>query len=468
MRRTALITAITAALITIGTMTSPAARNDVPRIHGLDFALPEVTTFRTQNKLTVYYIKDELPMVTVTAAVGFGKLYEKKHNAGISSLLAKTLSLGGSKKYPGGKLHEKIEFIGGRIGIASSWEQTYISLTVLERHAETAMDILESILTEPNLDERYVENAKALIIEGIKRKKDQPQLIAFDKLREIIFHGDGYGATETIDTIQSISSRDLENVVAGYFTAANTALGISAPFSTASVRSLAASHFGSMKQGSLREYSVNRGLLEKRIAERQNNIYLIPKDIPQATIAMGTLAPSLHDEGLFPLMVMNYILGEGSFNSRLMQEIRVKRGLSYSTGSVMRSRKNTGLFLAYAQTKTNMADTTFSIMVENILKMKHEKVTPKELSWTGESIRNSYVFEFNSTGDTLGKFMYLHYNGLGKNFLNDYPGNINRVTPESIINYSNVLLKEGLIKVVVGKREMQEKLKRFGNVVILE
>jgi len=151
-----------------------------------------------------------------------------------------------------------------------------------------------------------------------------------------------------------------------------------------------------------------------------------------------------------------------------MQEIRVKRGLSYSTGSVMRSRKNTGLFLAYAQTKTNMADTTFSIMIENIMKMKHEKVTPKELSWTGESIRNSYVFEFNSTGDTLGKFMYLHYNGLGKNFLNDYPGNINRVTPESIINYSNVLLKEGLIKVVVGKREMQEKLKRFGNVVILE
>ncbi|HQO01332.1 MAG TPA: pitrilysin family protein [Spirochaetota bacterium] len=467
MRKTAIIAAITALTI-LGAMPPSAAENSSPLTPGLDFILPDVATFKTQNKLTVYYIKDELPMITVTAAVGFGKLYEKKHNAGISSLLAKTLSLSGSKKYPGGKLHEKIEFIGGRIGITSSWEQTYISLTVLERHAETAMDILGSILTEPNLDTRYIENARALIIEGIKRKMDQPQLMAFDKIREIIFNGDGYGATETIDTVKSISSRDLENVVSGYFTAANTALGISAPFGIETAKSLITSRLGAMQQGSLQAYSVNSTILRKRIREQGNNIYFLPKDVPQATIAMGTLAPSLHDEGFFPLMVMNYILGEGSFNSRLMQEIRVKRGLSYSTGSVMRSRKETGLFLAYAQTKTELADTTFSIMVDNIRKMEKEPVTAEELSWTNESLKNSYVFEFNTTGNMLGKFMYLHYNGLEKNSLNTYLEKISRVTPESIISYSNVLLKDGLIKVVVGKKEMAEKLRQFGNVVILE
>lgn len=462
------LTVLLAALVALIPVLSPGEEHRGPRINGLDFALPEVTAFRTGNKLTVYYIKDELPMVTVTAAIGFGKLYEQKHNAGISSLLARTLSLSGSKKYPGEKLHEKIEFIGGRIGIASSWEQTYISLTVLERHADTAMEILGSILSEPNLDSRYIENARALIIESIKRKKDEPQILAFDKLREIIFNGDGYGATETVETVRSISQRDLENVVSGYFSAANTALGISAPFGAEKVKSLITGPLGAMKEGSLQTYSVNSGLLKKRIVERQNNIYLIPKDVPQATIAMGTLAPSLHDNGVFPLMVMNYILGEASFNSRLMQEIRVKRGLSYSTGSALRSRKETGLFLAYAQTKTEMADTTFSIMVENIMNMRKEKVTRKELSWTGESLRNSYVFEFNTTGDMLGKFMYLHYNGLGREFLNNYLDNISRVTPENIIEYSDALLKDGLIKVVVGKRDMQEKLKQFGNVVILE
>ncbi|HQP49504.1 MAG TPA: hypothetical protein PKX12_12295, partial [Spirochaetota bacterium] len=146
----------------------------------------------------------------------------------------------------------------------------------------------------------------------------------------------------------------------------------------------------------------------------------------------------------------------------------VKRGLSYSTGSVMRSRKETGLFLAYAQTKTELADTTFSIMVDNIRKMEKEPVTAEELSWTNESLKNSYVFEFNTTGNMLGKFMYLHYNGLEKNSLNTYLEKISRVTPESIISYSNVLLKDGLIKVVVGKKEMAEKLRQFGNVVILE
>jgi hypothetical protein len=176
--------------------------------------LPAVKQIALPNGISAYYIRDDLPVLTLTAAVGYGSLYEDIKTAGTASLLAKTLSLAGSKKYPGPALYEAVESLGGKLSVSSSWEQTTISVTVLARHAEKAFDIVSSIVSEPNLDEKYINDARALIIEGIRRKQDQAQLVAFDKLRELIFNGKGYGATETEGSVRAIRREDLAAVTA--------------------------------------------------------------------------------------------------------------------------------------------------------------------------------------------------------------------------------------------------------------
>ena len=95
--------------------------------------LPPVKTFILANGAKVYYVQDDLPQVTIVASVGFGRLYEKKATAGLAELLAKTVSLAGSEKYPGMKLHEKIDAMGGILSVASSFERTTVSLSVLPR-----------------------------------------------------------------------------------------------------------------------------------------------------------------------------------------------------------------------------------------------------------------------------------------------------------------------------------------------
>jgi zinc protease len=429
--------------------------------------LPKVESLKTKKGIRVFYIKDELPQLTIAVSIGFGTLYEHSKNAGIAELIARTLTQSGSKKYPADRLYQSIESVGGRLAIQSSWESTIISLRVLERHAELAFDIVSDLLTNPNLDSEYIENARALIIDRVRRGKDKPFHVAFEKTREIIFKGKGYGSVVKEETINSITRNEMVKAWQRYFKARNMVIGISTSIDLQRIKRLL-SKFDSLEEGENQEYDADYPSSIASVSARSNYIYLIPKDIPQATIVVGTIAPDIRDGGMYALEVMNYILGGSSFNSRLMREIRVKRGLSYAVQSILKHRKKTGVFFAYAQTNYEKVGITLSLLLENIRKIAAERISSAELSFARESINNSYIFEFDSSLSILSKFIAMEYNGLPTSFITDYPKQINAVSGEEVLNRSEKLFKNGLIKVVVGKKELQSKLKSFGTVFVIE
>lgn len=444
----------------------------IPLRHGAasisNIDLPKVTKFSAGNGLTAYRIRDEIPMLTVTAAIGYGSLYETRDTAGTASLLAKTLSMAGSEKYPGPALYRAIESLGGRIGFDASWEQIVISITMLDRHAETAFDILSSLVSAPRLDDADINNARGLIIESLKRQREEPHFVAFEKLREIIYNGDGYGATPTEKTLASVNAQRLRAITAAHFTAGNTVLGITSSLDSAALEALARKYFGALAKGPRMTYRVDTPGLTASLRGKAGRIYFIPRDIPQSTIAVGTLAPRIAGDEIIPLSVMNYILGGGSFNSRLMTEIRSKRGLSYSTASVVRSRKETGLFLAYAQTRNELTPLTLRLLMENINGMREKPVTAEEMEWTRKSLENSYIFEFDTPQNILGKYLFLDYNGLDESYLTSYIPRIHSVTPPQIMESGKSLLKDGLVRVVVGREDVADKLREQGEVVMLK
>lgn len=431
-------------------------------------SLPDIKRSTLKNGIETFYIKDELPHLLIIVSIGYGKLYENSANAGISELLADTINLGGSEKYTGQDLHYTVESIGGIFSVTSSWEQTYITMRVLERYAETAFDIVYDVIQNPLLDNDSIGKARSLLLEDVRRKKDEPDILAFEKLRELIFNGDGYGAVPTESTLKSITRKDLINIKEKYYTGKNTIMGISTSLSPADVNGYLQQKFQEIKEGEARDYYYDEKEIARQIKEKSKKIYIIPKDIPQSTIVLGTTAPSIRDSAVFPLTVMNYILGGSSFTSRLMREIRVKRGLSYAVQSIMRFRKNTGVFIAYAQTRHETTDRALSLLSENINLMREQRVTDEELRWTKESIKNSYIFEFDTPQIILNKYTDLYYNNLPETFYKYYLEKIEGVTTQSIIKHTKDLLENGLIKVVVGKRELKDSLSNFGEIVIIE
>ncbi len=427
--------------------------------------LPKVSALALENGVRLFYIRGELPQVTLVALVGFGRLYENQNNAGISDLIARTLSLGGSKKYPSGTLHDLIDSMGGTFSVESSWEHTAISIKVLDRFRSEAFSILSDFIQNPNFEPRYFDTAKALLADSIKRKLENPTEIAFGKAREIIFNGNGYGSFPTPEKISSFSLNQVQDTWHRYCAGKNILIGIHASGDLSETESLARSSFSSIAAGTAVDYSADKGAIAKAIRDASGTVFFYHKEIPQSTIVVGTMAPDIRYAGAYSLEVMNYVLGGGSFNSRLMREIRVNRGLAYSVQSVIKCRNNTGLFMAFAQTENKNAFEVLSLLTKNIERVTHENMQPGELDWAKTSIRNSYIFQFNTPLSILSNYMEIAYNNLPQDYFITYLDQIQSVRALGILEEARGLLQFGTVTVVVGGEEAAGNLAKHWKVV---
>jgi len=200
----------------------------------------------------------------------------------------------------------------------------------------------------------------------------------------------------------------------------------------------------------------------------KGKVFFYEKDIPQCTIVFGAPVPDIHYQGAYALSVMNYILGGGSFNSRLMNEIRVKRGLAYSVMSVVRFRHRTGVFIAFAQTENQNADRVMELLDSGIRGMTSAAGLAGELDWAKRSILNSFIFNFDTPMNILSNRIEIEYNGLPDTYYSDYPGNISRVTVDDMRREAGLISSAGMVRLVVGKGDIRDRLSRFGEVVLIK
>jgi predicted Zn-dependent peptidase len=135
---------------------------------GLD--LPPALQGELDNGLPVLYVGDELPLTTIVVFIGYGRLHEGGKTAGLGSLMAETLTLCGSRKYPGRAIHEAVESMGGSLSIDASWEHIVISIKVLDRFTDRAFDIISDLTLNPNYNAADMEKARGILVDGIKRK----------------------------------------------------------------------------------------------------------------------------------------------------------------------------------------------------------------------------------------------------------------------------------------------------------
>jgi len=421
-----------------------------------------------QNNVNVLYLKDDLPVTVIYASISFGKMYENSTTAGIAEVLNKTLSIAGTASYPGNELNHKIESIGGEIGITSGWETIGIEIKVLSKYSNIAFNILGDILKNPILENAGIDSAKQLVIEKMKRDLDEPDEIGVLKLREIIFGGSGYGSVPTEKSINDVNSDSLKILWKRIATGGNITIAVSSSKDENEIITLAEKELSKIVKGGKESYSVDRKKIVSDLKSSSGVIYLIPMELEQATVYTGTFAPDISYEGNYALYLMNYILGGGSFSSRLMNEIRVKRGLAYSVYSLVRNRRNAGVFISFVQTKNESAAEVISLMHENIKKMYTEPVSNEELNWAKESVKNSYVFRFNTVNDLLGNFLEIEYNDLDADYYRKYLDNTNRVTSSDIVEESRKMFTQGLVTVVVGSRKLETELLSLGKVVVCE
>jgi zinc protease len=188
----------------------------------------------------------------------------------------------------------------------------------------------------------------------------------------------------------------------------------------------------------------------------------IPHPATQSHILIGAPGVARNDADYFPLYVGNYILGGGGFVSRLMQEVREKRGMAYSVYSYFIPMQQPGPFQIGLQTRKDQADEAIQIVSKTLHDFIELGVTEKELLAAKQNIINGFPLRIDSNKKILDYLSAIGFYHLPLTYLDDFPSKISRVTTAEIrAAFKRKVNQDVLATVIVGAPEENHKAKKI-------
>jgi predicted Zn-dependent peptidase len=333
------------------------------------------------------------------------------------------------------------------------------SLSVHKQDFPRALAILAGLLMKPGFDPAQLDLAKKKEVEAIRRSNDNPEEIAYREFRKVLYEGNPRGQAPSIESIENVRREDLIDFHKRFFRPNNMMLGVSGDFKKEEIINALEEAFRDWERS-----LIELPFIPTPSPRDKKLIYHAPKNLPQSTILLGHLSLPLDHPDHIPLRVLNYILGEGGFSSRLIQEIRLNQGLAYAVGSFYQGRVGYGVFGAFCQTKSATTHKAISLLYEIIEGLKKNRPQPEELDWAKKSLISQFIFSFTSSARIVSQQMQLEYDGLPEDYPEKFQGRVAAVNLEDLGRVAEKHLHpETAVLLVVGQEEdFDQPLSAFG------
>ena len=462
-----IIATLVACLIVCGIPSTFAKPHEELTFEPIEFNPPVPEKRMLSNGMTLYLIEDhELPLFNINGLIKTGDIYDPADKVGLSSIFATVMRTGGTVSREPDALNEELESMAASVEVGMSREYGTVNLSTLAEDIEKGLEIFADVLRNPAFREDKLELRKQQSVERIRRRNDNPIQLAWRNFSAKLYGTDHpFGWYTEIEGIESITADDLKAFHAKYYHPDNMMLAITGDFDTETLIAQLEKVFEGWETADITFPDVPS--VDPTPKPSVNYIF---KDLPQSVMLIGHFGikrtPDFPD--YFALRVMNDILGEGGFTSRLMREVREKAGLAYMVGSIMPTTyyTNPGEWFAYSQTRTDKTAEAISLIIDVVKGLRDTPVPDAELQRTKDSLINSFVFGFESSSQIAFQQMMLAYRGFAPDFLETFTDNIAKVTAEDVQAVAQKYLHpDALTIVTVGnKANFDRSLDEFGEV----
>lgn len=377
-----------------------------------------------------------------------GSAFDPAEKEGLSKLLAGTLDEGAGP-YDSQAFQRKLEDLSIKLSFSAGSDMLRGHLTTLSRHRAEAFRLLKLAMTEPRFDEAAVLRVKGQMQAAIAQASEDPQSLASRVWFKVAFPNHPYGrdAQGSRESLSAISAGDLREA-AKRLGRGNLILGVVGDITPQELGRLLDSSFGSLPAK-----AAAGNLAEAEVAVPQPGIkpLVIKKEIPQSVVQFGLQGIKRDDPDWFAGYVLNYILGGGGFASRLMVEIREKRGLAYSAYSYLYPLDHTGIWLGGVATKNEKVAQSISLVRKELARLRAQGVTAKELDDAKTYLTGSFPLRYDSNANIAGLLVAVQSDNLGLDYLDKRNQLVEAVTAADIARVAQRLMKpEKLIVIVVG------------------
>lgn len=395
----------------------------------LTLQVPAVDRLDLPNGIRLYLREDhELPLVKITAMLGSGSIADPAALTGRGALYAAVLRSGGAGERSPEDFDTAVEALAANLSIAVDSYATSLELSLQTADLDAGLGLLGDLLRRPRFAPERLELARKQAIEGVRRQDDDPGSVAQRTLMAALYGDHPLGRTPSAESLGAIGREQLLDFHRQAAHPDNLWLAISGDFDRAALLARLEQLLGDWPRGNLPPQP-----LPPVIAAPRPVLLLAEKEIPQTTILLGELGIDKDAPDLHPVRVMNFILGGGGFNSRMMREIRSDRGLAYSVYSHFQvGRRLPGAFFAAAETKSASTLEVLQLMRRQMETLRKEPVSAAELDLAKESLINSFVFAFTDTHEVVTQQVRLDYYGYPADYLQRYQAQVAAVTAEQV------------------------------------
>jgi zinc protease len=344
--------------------------------------------------------------------------------------------------------------IGAILGGEFNSDRATFKLRTLSnaREQTQALDVFVKVLQKPDFPQAVLDREKARIIAGLQESATQPESIANNAFMAALYGKHPYSLDESgeVETISKINREDLQAFYAKHYGAKGSVIAMMGDLTREQANRIAENISGNLPKASSLEPIASVTLPTQAIEQR------IAHPASQSHILLGYPGIKRGDADLFPLYVGNYILGGGGFVSRLTEEVREKRGLVYSVYSYFMPMAELGPFQIGLQTKKEQADVALKLVRETLDKFLKDGVTEKELTAAKANIIGGFPMRIDSNAKILDYLAMIGFYHLPLNYLDEYNGNVDKVTVAQIKETFNRRLKpENFVTIVVGDPKIQ-------------
>jgi len=338
-----------------------------------------------------------LKSVTIGIWVDVGSRDEGPAQAGYSHFI-EHMFFKGTTTRSATDISREIDALGGEINAFTTRETTAFYVKVLDQHLPKALDLLSDLFLRSRLGKKEIEKEKQVILEEIRMVQDDPEDLVQELHSKLVMgrHPLSRSILGRESTVAQISRQDLLRYIAMHYHPEKIVIAVAGNFDLPKLEATIARTFGKYRNPS-------RAVPSKRWpAELCGGVTMKQKPLEQVHLCVGLPGVAAGHKDRYAVYALNSVLG-GSVSSRLFQEIREKRGLSYSIYSFLSGYSDSGTVTVYAGTQAREVERVLDLVCREIRKLAKQGIDRDELKRTKDQMKGGLMLTLESSHSRMNK-----------------------------------------------------------------
>ncbi len=419
----------------------------------LVFTIPEANAMKIQSVkspggIEAWLVEEHsVPLVALRFAFQGGNAQDPAGKEGVANFLASMMDEGAGD-LTAVQFQQRMEDIAMRMSFDDSRDELYGSLETLTVNLGKAVDLLKLAVTKPRFDADAVDRVRAQLLASLAFAAKNPDQVAGKAFAATMFPNHPYGrsANGTVESVTAIAGADLEAYRKRVFARGN--------LKVVAVGDIDAKTLGGVLDAVFGDLPAQAELtpVPRIIPSAAGSIKVIEMNVPQSVAAFGMIGIARKDPDFMPAFVLNQILGGGGFASRLMEEVREKRGLAYSVYSYLQPMKNAALFVGGVATKNEEMAQSIEVIRGELKRMAEQGPTEAEWKNARSYLTGSYALRFDTNSKIANQLLAIMNDDLGIDYVDRRNAEVEAVTIDDLKRVAKRLLtSDNLVFTVVGK-----------------